>query len=215
MNLLFASGKGGVGKSTLAVQVARERAARGREVLLIETDRQQSAAMWAAIRVNANIEPAIPCISLFGDGLAAQIRAQMTKYDDIVIDTRGSEATNVEMYQAMTVAHTMITPIRTSLFDSATTTAMDKLVELARGFNPDLKAFILVNGVSTNAKSQRERKIREALEGLSHYNGILKTRVSNRQVFELVAEEGRAVTEFGRDKKAIAELASLSAEVWQ
>ncbi|MGF6641812.1 AAA family ATPase [Paraburkholderia sp. MM6662-R1] len=214
MNVLFASGKGGTGKSTLAVQMARERAAQGREVLLIETDQQQSAAMWAAIRVRSKFMPSIPCISLFGEGVADQIRAQMPKYDDIVIDTRGTGSTNVEMYEAMTVAHTLISPIKTSLFDSAATTKMDSLVKLARGFNPALKAFILVNGASTNAKSTREQKIREALEGLENYDGILNTRISHRQIFELVAEEGRAVSEFGRDQKAIAELTALAAEVW-
>ncbi len=46
---VFASQKGGVGKSTLAVAFAAELNARGRKVLLVDADPQGSASSWAAV----------------------------------------------------------------------------------------------------------------------------------------------------------------------
>jgi chromosome partitioning protein len=214
MIVLMGSGKGGVGKTTLAVQLARQRAAQGREVLLIETDKQQSAALWAAIRVQEQASPPVPCVSIFGDRVADQVRSLIPKYDDLIIDTRGADSP--EMRSAMTVANLLLTPIRTSQFDLATVSAMDSLLEQARGFNPDLQAYIVLNGTSTNAKSKREQDVRDSLGSLKHYTGVLRTGISSRTAFEQVAEQGRAVTEFKqRDSKAIAELEALTAEVFQ
>jgi cellulose biosynthesis protein BcsQ len=153
-------------------------------------------------------------VSIFED-MIAQVRMQKSKYDDIVIDTRGSQETNPVMYDAVQVADVVITPLRTSLFDKQTMKEMDRLIGVARSFNPALRAYILLNGVGTNAKNPRALQIRESLEALSNYNGILQTRVCQRQVFEDSAAMGLTVTEFGRDKKAAEEARAVAAEIWQ
>jgi len=50
MFLTVGNGKGGVGKTTIAVNVATVLAQRGRDVLLIDGDEQGSAATFAVIR---------------------------------------------------------------------------------------------------------------------------------------------------------------------
>ena len=51
--------KGGVGKTTLAVQLALARASAGRDVLMVDGDRQGSAQMAVAIRAEANCAPGL------------------------------------------------------------------------------------------------------------------------------------------------------------
>ena len=58
----IANSKGGVGKSTLAVQVAAEKARQGRDVLLINGDRQKSSELAMLARAEANAYPAIACV---------------------------------------------------------------------------------------------------------------------------------------------------------
>ena len=212
--LCFASGKGGTGKTTNAAQLAERRIAAGRRVLMIDTDRQGSLALWASQRISAG-KPAIPCISLFGENLSNQVLEFAPKYDDIVIDTRGTEAGNVEMYEALTIANVIVSPIRTSLFDAATTIDLSKTMRIIRRVNRDVKAFMLLNDVSTHPHSKRDAEIREQLADLPEFNGVLKTQISHRTVFERVAEMGMSAAEFGGDPKATAEVTALAEEVWQ
>jgi chromosome partitioning protein len=213
MIVLFGGEKGGSGKSTLAVSFAAMRAGEGRDVLLIDADKQQSATKWNAIREGEGITPMITCVSLFGDTLASQVRAMAPKYDDIVIDTRGSDA--AELRSAMLVAHTIVTPAQTSQFDLFTFGTMDRLVEQARGFNPDLRALAVVNRAPTNANSSDVADMREALASLQQYT-LLGVVISERKAFRLTARDGMAVTEFPKvDPKAVSEIRALAAEVWQ
>ena len=48
--------KGGVGKTTLAFQLALNRSHSGRDVLLVDGDRQGSTQTAVAIRAEANLE---------------------------------------------------------------------------------------------------------------------------------------------------------------
>lgn len=213
MIVLFGGEKGGSGKSTLAVSFAAMRAGEGRDVLLIDADKQQSATKWNAIREGEGITPMITCVSLFGDTLASQVRAMAPKYDDIVIDTRGSDA--AELRSAMLVANTIVTPAQTSQFDLFTFGTMDRLVEQARGFNPDLRALAVVNRAPTNANSSDVADMREALASLQQYT-LLGAVISERKAFRLTARDGMAVTEFQKvDPKAVSEIRALAAEVWQ
>ena len=61
MILTVGNTKGGVGKTTLAVQLAIARALAGREVWLIDGDRQGTAAAAIAARAEAGRQPGIAC----------------------------------------------------------------------------------------------------------------------------------------------------------
>lgn len=207
--ILFGGEKGGSGKSTLAVNYAALLAGRRRDVLLVDADTQASATLWIDIRGRAQVEPAITCVSLYGDRLDAQVRALIPKYDDIVIDTRGADSPEVR--SAMLVASVIVTPAQTSQFDIFTFAKMDRLVEQARGFNHDLRAVAVMNRVPTNARSSEADDMRTSLADLRQYQ-LLKAYLSERKAFRMVASEGRAVTEFtAPDPKAVEEMLALAA----
>ena len=211
MIILLGSEKGGSGKTTMAVNLAAIRAGQGREVLIIDADKQGSASQWAAVRLQDSIEPAITCVGIYGETLAEQVRALADKYDDIVIDTRGSDA--AELRSAMLVADRLITPARTSQFDVYTLSSMDRLVQQARGFNPDLDAAILINSAPTNAMSSEARDMAEMVEDLQNYR-LLRMIIKDRKAFRRCARDGNSVVEDGMDEKAIYEMNRLAREVW-
>lgn len=86
--------KGGVGKTTLAVQIAIARALAGRDVWLIDGDRQGTATAAIAARAEAGRQPGIACAQ-YADGptLRAQVQRQREKWDDIIIDAGGRDST--------------------------------------------------------------------------------------------------------------------------
>ena len=59
MILTVGNTKGGVGKTTLAVNIAAARAMQGRDVLLIDADRQETAQTAISIRAQNDIQPGI------------------------------------------------------------------------------------------------------------------------------------------------------------
>jgi cellulose biosynthesis protein BcsQ len=152
---------------------------------------------------------------LFGEAVYEEVQQHVPHYDDIVIDTRGTEAHNVEMYAALRAADLVVTPIRTSLFDSATTIEMGKTLRLVRQINPGVRAVLMLNDVSPNPRSTRDVSVRKQLREIPGFDGLLAAQVTHRTAFERVAEMGLSVAEFGNDKRAAGELAALAAEVWQ
>ena len=60
MILTVGNVKGGVGKTTLAVNIAITRALAGRDVLLVDGDEQGTAAAFTDLRVGPSARPATP-----------------------------------------------------------------------------------------------------------------------------------------------------------
>jgi chromosome partitioning protein len=136
MIFLFASEKGGVGKTTLSANFAVVDAAAGHDVLLVDSDKQSSLSDWAAIRAEAGVKPALTSIAKRGKGLQEDISRLATKYESIIIDCGGQDS--VELRQALLIADIVIIPSRSSQFDAWALDTMNDLVRMARGFNPEI-----------------------------------------------------------------------------
>ena len=64
MRVAVVQTKGGVGKTTLAVNISVERSRSGRRVLLVDGDKQATAASFAAARTEALGDPGFTTIQL-------------------------------------------------------------------------------------------------------------------------------------------------------
>jgi chromosome partitioning protein len=114
--IVVANPKGGVGKSTLATQIAGWLAARGKAVTLGDLDRQQSSRQWLALR------PAhLPRIAPW-EITAGSIVKPAKGSTDAVIDTPAGLHGN-RLDAAMRVADTVLIPLQPSLFDMQATHA--------------------------------------------------------------------------------------------
>ena len=78
--------KGGVGKTTLAVNLAIARALAGRDVWLIDGDRQGTAQTAISIRADAGHAPGIACAT-YPDGptLRAQVRPRCPQIGEALL----------------------------------------------------------------------------------------------------------------------------------
>jgi chromosome partitioning protein len=212
MIVLIAGEKGGTGKTTTAVNLAVARALAGSDVLLVNADKQNSAAEWAATRVQEKHTPRISCVSILGQTLDEEIRSLEGKFADIIIDAGGIDS--VELRAGMLVADVIVTPARPSQFDVFTLAKMDNLVGLARPFNTKLQAAILCNCAPTHPASTEAKDMAEYVDELKHYT-ILKTVVKQRKVYQQCARDGMGALEYTRgDEKAIDEMNRLAEEIW-
>ncbi len=109
MSILVANPKGGSGKTTLATQLAGYLASLGRQVVLADLDRQQSAASWLKRR------PAqLPTIH------SHEARKQTIKPDWMVIDSPAGLHGD-KLSAAVKLAERVIVPVQPSAFDMLAT----------------------------------------------------------------------------------------------
>lgn len=114
--IVVANPKGGVGKSTLATNVAGCLAAAGHAVMLGDVDRQQSARQWLALR-----PPQLPAIrgwDLAGDDLVRPPKGTT----HVVLDTpAGLHGKRLDA--VLRIADRVLIPLQASLFDIQATHA--------------------------------------------------------------------------------------------
>jgi chromosome partitioning protein len=210
---LFGCSKGGVGKSTLAVNSAAHLALEGRRVCIVDADEQLHASAWCTTRL-AN-HPTLPRIhdKAMKGSIGKAVRTLVPEYDDIVVDAGGHDSQ--EMRSAMTVADVIAMPFSASQFDLYAVETMDQLVSDARAFNEGLRAVAFLNKVDTNWV--RSKTAAAALEFLASFEGIHRANALvyfRPAPYEAVAESGRSVFELGRSgEKAANEVATLMAEL--
>jgi chromosome partitioning protein len=212
MIVLIGGEKGGSSKSTLATNLAVLRALGGRDVFLLDTDKQGSASLWSQLRDEAGIKPAIPCMQKFGQGVQAAVRDLATRYEDIIIDAGGRDS--AELRASLVVTHRVFTPVQSSQFDLWSLEKMDELVATAKGFNKDLEAYIVITRAPTNVMMREVQEARDFLQDFEHYT-LAQTVIYERSVWRKASRQGRSIVELDRqDYKASNELKLLGEEIF-
>jgi chromosome partitioning protein len=212
MILLLGGEKGGTGKTTLAVNLAALIALSGKDVLLIDTDRQGSANFWASIRDESGALPRIPCVQKFGKSLAKDVIDLAGRYEEIVIDAGGRDS--MELRYSLGVADRVYIPIQPSQFDLVTLDQMDRLVEQAQALNPGLESFVVINRASTNPTVTDTHEAVELVSEFEHLT-LADTILRERVAYQRSVREGLSVAEVPHpDYKAVTEMSSLYKEMY-
>jgi len=211
MILLIANEKGGCGKSSIAVNLAVMRSAQGFDILLVDSDKQQTATFWSAVRDENKTDPRISCIQKTGK-IHNDLKNLAEKFDDIIVDTGGRDS--AEVRSGMIVADILLCPFRASQFDIWTLDKLQEIVNSAKELNEKLKVIGLLNLTSTNPGVNETA---EAQDFIREYDFIklAETNLKDRIVWRKSVREGLAVTEYKpQDKKAVNEINDLYKEVF-
>jgi chromosome partitioning protein len=197
--------KGGVGKTTLAINLAIVQATAGRDVLLVDGDEQRTALTFTELRTDLLGTPGYTAVSLQGAALRTQVRQMATKYDEIVIDVGGRDTGSLRA--ALTISHTLIIPVQPRSFDIWAVDQVAVLVREAREINSELRALIVLNAADAQGRDNEDAaSVLCEVEGLE----LLDMSIGRRKAFPNAAAAGRAVTEHTpKDPKAIEELSAL------
>lgn len=154
--VVVANPKGGVGKSTLATQIAGYMASRGHAVMLGDTDKQQSSRLWLGLRP----QEARPIATW--DVSPDLIVKPPKGTTHVVLDTPGG-LHGWRFNDVMRMATKLVVPVQASIFDMYAT--RDFLDELAsRKKLADLDVGIV--GMRVHPRTIAADKLREFVEGL-------------------------------------------------
>jgi len=218
---LFAHTKGGVTKTTTAINMAAMRAAEGRRVLLVDSDSGQSSTSFINVRKLAGL-PDIPHVSLVSylqdDGswyaIDDDLRKLATRFDDVLIDAGGEGHGSPEIRMALMVADKVITPCGTSKPDTARLAPMNNMIREAKVMNPKLKAMLFATRASTNAKSNDVIEFYKDVTRFGQYQ-VAEAVVRARDCYTKWLATGEAVFEQKKlVKPAMKEMAELYREVF-
>lgn len=199
--------KGGVGKTTLAVQLALARALAGRDVLMVDGDRQGSAQMAIAIRTDAGRSPGLTCVQ-YHDGpvLRAQVQRQAGKYDDVVIDAGGRDSTALRA--ALSLSDVLIVPFLPRSVDVWALADIAALVSEVNSLRDGLRAYAVLNAADPGTSSDNT----DAAAALADFPQLtlLNAPIRRRKAFANAVGMGLSVDELApRDIKACEELSAL------
>ena len=200
--------KGGVGKTTIALNIAIALRLKGHEVWLIDGDRQNTAQTAVDIRAESQQQPEIACSS-FSEGktLRNQIRAQQEKYEYIVIDAGGRDSTALRA--ALVLTDVLLVPFQPRSYDVWALHDIAELVDEAHGIRDGLKAYAVLNCADPGDKSNDNVEAAKAVQEVPQFQ-YLDTPLRRRKAFANAAGAGLSVLELKpTDAKAIQEINQL------
>ena len=205
MIITFGNVKGGVGKTTLALNTAIARTLQGQDVLLIDGDEQGTAASFTELRSQLIGTSDYTAVSLTGAAVRTQTQKLASKYDDIVIDVGGRDTGSFRA--ALTVAEMLVIPFQPRTFDVWALDQVAELVTEARAINDHLRVYSVLNAADPTGRDNEDAA--RALAGVADIE-YLPCPIVRRKAFPNAAAHGQSVLEYKpKDAKAIAELTTL------
>ena len=155
-SFLIANPKGGVGKSTLATNLAGYFARQGRKVMLGDIDRQQSSRAWLGLR-----SPALPPIASWEIDEDKPARPPK-ETPHAVLDTPAG-LHGKRLSQVLKVVDRVIVPLQPSIFDILATQQFLEALAEEKEIRKH-QAYVAVVGMRVDARTRAAAQLERFLE---------------------------------------------------
>ena len=203
MIISFVNQKGGVGKSTTAINLAASLKRKNFSLVLIDADPQGSIVQWHAVENNDAFE-----ILHHPEPLdQMDIKELAADYDYVVIDA--PPAIGEIAKSILEVSDLAIVPLSPSSLDIWSGWGTLEMIEEAKNSNPNMTVKLLINRKIPGTRVGRDA--REAIEVFD--TDILQTELCQRVAFIDAMTSGVSVMQYSPSSKAAREIVELTEEL--
>jgi chromosome partitioning protein len=204
--------KGGVGKTTMTIQIAGTLATRGFKTLVIDMDEQNTATRWASqAQDDAPFAASLMNLAAMEGKVHREIKNQMDNYDFIFVDCPPAKLSPAPS-SAMLVSDLAIIPIVPAPADMWASVAAKKLALAAQATNEQLLIRMLPNMVQKNTNLAMD-----TLDVLAEDKEVplMKTWIGSRSAFRECQLMGSTVHSLSKSSAAAKEVDLLADEVME
>lgn len=210
----FGSHKGGVGKSTQAINVAVFLTLAGKKVAFLEVDDQRSIADALETRNETPNLTSIDYYECYTD-IVERARKLAEKYDFVVIDTPGRKSP--EFRKTLACVDILLTFIEPGAQVEINTLAMfvNDVKTAQASLNPLMKAYIVLNKAATDPRDTEASELRKMLNDDPDWLPVPRQRIYSRKAHKGAYNSGMGVHEFNdkQGNKARGEIEILLKEI--
>lgn len=203
MIISFLNQKGGVGKTTLAVNIAAELARNEHDVLLIDADKQGSASTWASLREDTDFK----VVSLARENMARDAIKLAENHGHTVID--GPPHAESISRSCIVASDIVLLPIEPSGLSTWASDLTVRQIQEAQEIKTNLKCGFVVSRKIGNTIIGREIRTLAAEQNIP----ILAAEIKQRVAYAESLTMGKTIFEWAPESLAAREIEKLAEEI--